>query len=91
MRLSSVDGAPAVLCGRGDGSAEAAGETAGGLPGPRVGVFPATQVPDPKPAVCPANGQFSHRPRSHPGLPGPVSGAVLIQRHPGCPKPLFCQ
>lgn len=56
VMLISVDGVPAILCGRGDDSAGAAREEARGLSGPRACLLPAAQVPDPEPAVCSADG-----------------------------------
>lgn len=54
--LTSIDGAPAFLCGRGDGFAGAAREEARGVSGPGARLFSATQVSDPEPAVCSADG-----------------------------------
>ncbi len=86
----SVDGAQAVFHRRGNGFAGAARETARGLSGPRARLLSATQVPDPEPAVCSADGQLSHRPRPRSGLPGPVLGVAFIKCHPGSPQPLLC-
>lgn len=89
--LPPVDGVPAVFCGRGDGFARTAREGAGGVSGPGALLLPAAQVPDPEPAVRSADGRLAHSARPCPGLPRPVSGAALAQRHPGGPQPLLCQ
>lgn len=85
-----ADSVSALLCGRGDGSAGAAREEAGGVSGPGSFRLRAAQVPDPEPAVCSTGGRVAHRPRTRPRLSGPVSGAAIAQRHQGRPQPLLC-
>lgn len=88
---ASVDGSPALLCRRGDGFVGAARAATGGMWGCRACPLSAAQVLDPEPAVCSADGQLPHSPRPHPFLSGSVSGAPVIQRHPGRPQSLLCQ
>lgn len=84
VSLAPVDGSPAVLRRRCDGSAGAARAASRGVSGRSARLLPAAQVPDPESSVHSADGQFPHCPRPHPGLPGPVSGVVIVKRHPGC-------
>lgn len=75
--LPSVDGAPAVLRGCGDGFAGAGREESRGVSGPRARLLSASQVPDPERAVRSTDGRIAHCSRPRPRLPGPVSGAAF--------------